>query len=96
MMSTPTEFFDEWLASNYHFTKKLSCRLLRSYTNDVYEVLHGNERYILKMYGAGWRTESELHYEAALVKYLVGKGLRMANIIAGVDGKTLHQFDDRF
>lgn len=48
--------------------------LIRDYTNTVYR--DGNE--ILKVYGAGWRTESEVRYELALLTYLKAQGLAVA------------------
>lgn len=68
----------------------LSCELIRSYTNDVFLVQADHNKYVLKLYGIGWRTKSEIQYEVALLDHLHEKGLEVAGAISGLDGQTVY------
>src|SRR5262249_54384711 len=46
----------EWSAVTYGLARPVVCELLRSYTNDVYAVRCPGGRFVLKIYGRGWRT----------------------------------------
>ncbi|MEJ7652066.1 MAG: phosphotransferase [Chloroflexia bacterium] len=51
------------------------CTLLRSLTNDVYEVSAAGGRYVLKVYGHGWRSAEEVGWKVDLIAHLSRKGL---------------------
>src|SRR5215213_4161523 len=80
----------EWLNDTYSLSSNITSELIRSYNNDVYLIHAHTDQYVLKLYGAGWRTKSEIHYEIALVKHLINKGLRVANAIPGRDGQIVY------
>jgi Putative homoserine kinase type II (protein kinase fold) len=72
----------------------VACRLVRAYTNDVYAVTSGSgERFALKVYGAGWRTASEVRYEADLMAHLAARGLPVPLPLARTDGDILGRID---
>jgi len=75
-----------WLVSRYALPCPCTCSLLRSYTNDVYEVRSNGQRFVLKVYGASWRTQSEIEYEVSLLQHLRARGVRTAAPIAGRRG----------
>lgn len=79
-----------WLRSTYGLDGSIQLRLLRSYTNDVYEINAADNRRILKVYGLNWRTEDAIRYEVALIRHLNSKGLRVAKPIAGTHGQTVY------
>lgn len=79
----------EWVAASYELPGSVACRLLRAYTNDVYTVTSGGERFVLKVYGRDWRTESEVRYELDLVRHLAAGGLPVAAPVVRGDGDTL-------
>lgn len=79
-----------WLMDTYSLGDVTS-ELIRSYTNDVFLIRTRSERFVLKFYGLGWRTKSEIQYEVALLEHLSGKGLRVANIIPDPEGSRIHK-----
>lgn len=79
----------EWVSASYRPAGPVRCRLLRSYTNDVYAVEFTDERFVLKVYGKGWRTESEIRYEIDLLQHLSAGGLPVAAPVAGSDDEVL-------
>lgn len=88
----PGELSD-WVMTRYPaLPRPVHCALLRSYTNDVYAVTApaAGERFVLKIYGEGWRTETEVGYEVALLRHLCAKGLPVAAPVPG-DGNRLVQ-----
>jgi Ser/Thr protein kinase RdoA (MazF antagonist) len=83
MSFAPLEQLSEWLLKHYGLQEPIRTELLRSYTNDVYQVDASGERFALKLYGRGWRTEQELSYEVDLLRYLASRGVEVAQPIAG-------------
>jgi Ser/Thr protein kinase RdoA (MazF antagonist) len=77
------------LAGSYGLTRPVGCRLLRAYTNDVYMVSSPDERFVLKVYGRGWRTEPEVRYEVALLRHLSAGGLPIAAPKSRADGDSV-------
>jgi Ser/Thr protein kinase RdoA (MazF antagonist) len=75
-----------WLTGCYDLAGPMVVRLLRSYTNEVFTVASPRARVVLKIYGAHWRTESEINYEIALLRHLSAAGVRVAAPIAGSAG----------
>lgn len=75
----------EWVAVRYDLPRPVECRLLRAYTNDVYAVVSAGNPFVLKIYGAGWRTESEIRYEIALLRHLSARGLPVAAPVGSAD-----------
>jgi Ser/Thr protein kinase RdoA (MazF antagonist) len=78
-----------WLVASYDLEPPVACRLLRSYTNDVYEVRSRDRRFVLKVYGLGWRTEAEARYEVALLRHLFARGLPIAGPVPRCSGDPL-------
>lgn len=84
--------FDELsrqVAAGYGFTGSLACRLLRSHTNDVFDISASGRHFALKIYGENWRTESEIRYEIALVQHLRTKGLPVATPVSTRDNDSI-------
>lgn len=78
-----------WIEEKYGFVGT-TVKLLRSYTNDVYEVT-GDKKYLLKIYGDGWRTKSEILWEIELLGFLKAKSVDVAGVIGGVSGEKLFE-----
>lgn len=77
-----------WLSGNYQLSPVTSVSLLRSYTNDVYQIDTAEERFVLKIYGSGWRTREAVQYEIDLIDYLDSSGLAVAGAIAGATASS--------
>jgi Ser/Thr protein kinase RdoA (MazF antagonist) len=71
----------------------ITCRLLRSYTNDVYEVTSAEGHFVLKMYRDGWRMEGEIRYELDLLRHLAAKGLAVAGPVRRPGHDDLKRID---
>jgi Ser/Thr protein kinase RdoA (MazF antagonist) len=81
-----------WVKNNFQFSEDAKAKLLRSYTNDVYEIENGN-KHLLKIYGEGWRTESEVLWEIELLDYLKTKDVDVAGAVESRNGKKLFLID---
>ena len=51
------------------------CEMLKFHTNDTYLLTTENEPYILRLYGARWRSVPEIEYELALLRHVAAKGV---------------------
>jgi Ser/Thr protein kinase RdoA (MazF antagonist) len=67
-----------------------TCQLLKLGLNDTYLVTTRDDRYIARVYGARWRTPSDIAYELELLTHLAGKGVSVATPITGRDGTLSH------
>ncbi len=83
-----------WLREQYDFLATPEVSLIRSYTNDVYLVGQGDHKFVLKIYGRGWRTSDEIRYEIELIDHLSQAGVSVARVIGG--NEALKTLDSRF
>lgn len=81
-----------WVKNDFEFSGNVEATLLRSYTNDVYEVENGG-KHLLKIYGKDWRTKSEILWEIELLDFLKTNGVGVAGAIEGKNGKKLFEVD---
>lgn len=93
MNPVPPQTVLSWLADRYPISQPTSVELLRSYTNDVYLVSTLDERYVLKLYGPGWRTEPEIRYELALLNHLSSRGVAVAQAIGPDDHEAVQAIE---
>jgi len=82
-----------WIRQHYQVTEPITIELLRAYTNDVYLVTTGCNQAVLKVYGAGWRTWSEVCYEIEWIQHLVRRGVQVATPIAAYNGHLVQEID---
>jgi len=81
----------DWLMASYGLARPVACELLRSYTNDVYAVDSPDGRFVLKVYGQGWRSGPEIRYEVALIRHLQANGLPIAGPVASGDDDAVKE-----
>jgi Ser/Thr protein kinase RdoA (MazF antagonist) len=84
----------QWLASRYDLPDIVACRLLRSYTNDVFLITTSSQWFVLKIYGRNWRTQPEIAFEIDLLRHLSAKGLAVASPVEGRNG-FIQPFQER-
>ena len=90
MITQPEWPFDvDAIESTYELGKLQKAKLLRAYTNDVYELCFEDERYVLKVYGAGWRTMDEVEWELDLLTHLSQQGVPLANALKNRSDRKL-------
>ncbi len=94
MTTIPAEYIAQWLPMHFNLPDAAEVRLLRAYTNHVYLVETREERYVLKVYGAGWRHDSEIQFEIDLLDHLASRGIQVARAVAGRIGEALQHLDD--
>ena len=70
----------------YPLAEPVACRLLYVGVNDTYLVDAGDDRYVLRVYRAGWRTRAEIEYELDLIAHLDREGIAVATPVARRDG----------
>src|SRR5689334_12094543 len=75
------------LATAYEWTETIRVTLLRSWTNDVYAVSCGDERYILKVYRAAWRSPPQVQWEVELEQWLSEHGAPVPTVIPLANGR---------
>ncbi len=79
-----------WISYHIELAPVRNVRLLRAYTNHVHLVeTHETPRYVLKVYGTGWREDSGIRYEVDLLDHLASRGILVAQAIQGRNGEAL-------
>jgi len=73
------------IAENYPLTELISCRLHRVSWNSTYVLLTHEDRFVVRVYGANWRSRSEIRYEVDLLLHLAACGCRVASPVARND-----------
>lgn len=99
MIEPPKEFSvtatAEWVSKEYFPNIPVKVEHLRSVTNDVYIVNLPKQRFILKVYGLGWRNESAIKWEVQLLDHLSSKNINLAKPIRASDGKAVKTISTR-
>ncbi len=85
MKPEPLVELSTWLQHNYPISASHQIDLLRAYTNQVYRILAGDERYVLKIYQPSWRRVDEIKYEIDLLFHLDRGGLPVAKPLQALD-----------
>jgi Ser/Thr protein kinase RdoA (MazF antagonist) len=78
---------------DYDIGTAIECRLLDRSVNDTYFVKTTDDRYILRVYRARWRTLSEIGYELDALTHIAQRGISLSTPITRKDGRlirTLH------
>ena len=89
MTLLPSPYLATWISTHFDLPHVMSVRLHRAYTNDVYLVETNEARFVLKVYGAGWRHDSEIRFETELLDHLARKGILVAQAVMGRNGEAL-------
>jgi Ser/Thr protein kinase RdoA (MazF antagonist) len=74
------------IAEAYDLGKPLDCRLVRPGSNDTYAVTTSEDRFMARLYGAGWRSQPEISYELELLGHLAAGGVGVSLPLVGRDG----------
>ncbi len=81
----------ELVLRDYSIAGLTECRLLNHGLNDTYLVkANNNERYILRVYRAGWRSLSDISYELDILMHLHKKGVHVSIPLHRKDNKLVH------
>jgi Ser/Thr protein kinase RdoA (MazF antagonist) len=78
-----------WLETHYDLGAVNGCEVLRRLANDVFLVDAGGTRFIVKVYGAGWRSEADIRWELALVDHCTSKGVPVPRAVRARSGDVL-------
>ncbi|HEU4328927.1 MAG TPA: phosphotransferase [Roseiflexaceae bacterium] len=74
----------------YPIGRVTDCRFLSLGVNDTYLVTaNADDRYILRLYRAGWRSLSEIAYELEALRHLGGRGVAVAAPLACREGRLV-------
>ena len=71
---------------DYDIPDPVECKLVGRGLNDTYLVTTSGDRYILRVYRAGWRRDSDVQYEVDVLDHLRRQGIPVAAPIARRDG----------
>jgi Ser/Thr protein kinase RdoA (MazF antagonist) len=77
------------LVSAYTLADPASCALFQRGLNDTYLVRAGDERFVARVYRAGYRSPAEIGWELELLEHLAGKGVSVSVPVSGRDGGLL-------
>lgn len=64
------------------------CRFFYQGLNDIYRVVVGGRKYMLRVYRAGWRSNSEVLFETDMLNHLHEKGIKVARPVPRHNGET--------
>jgi Ser/Thr protein kinase RdoA (MazF antagonist) len=64
-----------------------ACRFFYQGLNDIYQVRFGREKYMLRVYRAGWRSNSDVLFEVALLNHACEKGVEVARPVPRHNGE---------
>lgn len=65
----------------YALDSPLRCVLLRSWTNDIYEIATASARYVLKVYRASWKQPAQVAWEVELQQHLANQDRGVVPVI---------------
>lgn len=77
------------LEASYVLGSPVRCRLLRPGTNDSYEVRTPRGRFVAHVYGARWRTSSNIAFQVELLGHLAARGVGVALPVLDRDGAAV-------
>ncbi len=77
------------VAQAYAINTPTTCQLLLPSMNDTYLLTTRDNRYILRVYRARWRSPSEIAYELELLAHLADRGISVSTPIADRDGELI-------
>ncbi|OGO35679.1 MAG: hypothetical protein A2147_04090 [Chloroflexi bacterium RBG_16_57_8] len=77
------------VAQAYAINTPTTCQLLLPSMNDTYLLTTRDNRYILRVYRARWRSPSEIAYELELLAHLADRGISVSAPIADRDGELI-------
>jgi Ser/Thr protein kinase RdoA (MazF antagonist) len=63
-----------------------TCQLLQRGLNDTYGIAGGHDRYVARVYGARWRSASDVAYEVELMEHLARSGIAVSRPVRGNEG----------
>ena len=78
------------ILSHYDLGSQVKCHFWTRGVNDTYLVQTPEERYILRLYRTGWRTQSDILYEIEVLLHLGSQGIPVSLPIARTDGSFVH------
>lgn len=84
-----------WLSARFKRPASPTVSLLRAYTNGAYLIETEEERFVLKLSGASWRTDAEIRYEIDLLNHRASRGVRVALPISGASVKCFSSLGPR-
>jgi len=74
---------------DYDIGTPMECKLLNRGLNDTYLVRTASENYILRVYRAGWRSDSDIHYELEALLHLKRLNVSVSAPVLRKDGELL-------
>ncbi len=74
----------------YSIAQPTSCTFLNFGLNDTYVVASPTDRYILRVYHAGWRAEEDILHELDVLAFLNDQGVPVSAPIPRTDGSFTH------
>ncbi len=77
------------IASTYALGAPVACSLIRGGWNDTYRVETADDRYILRVCGAGRRSLTDLRYELDFLLHLARVGVGVSTPVARADGHRI-------
>jgi Ser/Thr protein kinase RdoA (MazF antagonist) len=75
---------------DYDIGTPMECKLLNRGLNDTYLVKTTTEKYILRVYRAGWRSHSDIRYELEALLHLKRLNVSVSAPVPRRDGEFLH------
>ena len=77
----------------YKVGELTSAEFLARGLNDTFRVRASNKSYAFRVYRAGWRSQSEIHYELDVLLHLDRNGVSVSAPVAGKDRRLLYPIE---
>lgn len=89
---SPT-YLTEFVQQQYKLPNDTSCRIIRIGANHTYLITNAAEKYVLRIYAQGWRTELEVSEELRLLNLLKENNFLVSYPIPAIDGQYIQKMN---
>lgn len=83
----------KWASEQYQLDPESSGQLIKTGINHSYLIQSGKDKYVLRIYSLGWRTESEILEELNLLKLLHHQGISVSYPLADRNGQFIQTLE---
>lgn len=84
-----THALQKIIQQQYHISPVQQLNYFQAGLNDTYLIITSKQKYILRAYRTGWRSESDIHYEIDALNFLLQNNIPVSTAINRRDGGSI-------